>query len=234
MEVWAAIDLLRGKVVTLVQGDASRRTVWKEEPTEFAKRWENEGADGLHIVDLDAAFGNGSNQRIVEHIVKRTKTRVQVGGGVRSEGRVKRLLDLGVDRVILGTLAYVKPDILWKLLEKLGSEKIVVAADYKKGKVVSGGWKDNEGVSVLNAVRSFEAAGVKNVLATAVGRDGLGRGPDVATLRMICASTEMKVLASGGIRNESDVEALGKAGVHGVILGRALYEGTIRLDEVER
>lgn len=234
MEVWAAIDLLRGKVVTLAQGDASRRTVWKEEPTELARRWEKEGADGIHIVDLDAAFGTGSNQKIVESIVKRAKTRVQVGGGVRSEERVERLLDLGADRVILGTLAYKEPGTLLKLLEKFRSEKIVVAADYKKGKVVSGGWKDDEGVSVLKAARKFEAVGVKNVLVTAVGRDGMGRGPDVVTVRKVCASTEVRVLASGGIRNERDVEALRGAGAGGAVLGRALYEGTIKMGELKR
>lgn len=234
MEVWAAIDLLRGKVVTLAQGDASRRTVWKGEPTELAKRWEMEGADGLHIVDLDAAFGTGSNQSIVESIVKRAKTRVQVGGGVRSQERVERLLDLGVDRVILGTLAYKEPGILLKLLEKFSSGKIVVAVDYKKGKVMSSGWKDDEGVSALKAARKFEAVGVNNVLVTAVGRDGMGMGPDVATVRKICASTGMRILASGGIRNERDVEALRRAGADGAVLGRALYEGTIKMGELKR
>jgi phosphoribosylformimino-5-aminoimidazole carboxamide ribotide isomerase len=234
MEAWAAIDLLRGKVVTLEQGDASRRTVWAEEPMDLAARWEDDGADGLHIVDLDAAFGTGSNQIIVDAIVRRAKIPVQVGGGVRSEAHAKRLLDAGVARVILGTLAYKNPRALEKVLDKFGSEKVVVATDYKNGRVVSGGWKNNESITVLRAVRNFEAAGVKNILATAVGHDGLGKGPDVAMVRKICAATEMKVLASGGIRSKKDVEALGTAGAQGVVLGRALYEETIKLRKVER
>ncbi len=233
MEVWAAIDLLGGKAVTLVQGDASRRTVWREGPLELAARWENEGAQGLHIVDLDGALGSGSNQGIVEKIVRSSKVRVQVGGGVRNKAKAERLLDTGADRVVLGTLAYKDKDALDALLRKHGPERIVVAADYKNGRVVSGGWKESEGVSVLDAVSRFEELGVKNILATAVGLDGMGKGPDIAMVEKICALSGTRVLASGGIRSKRDVEALGKAGAYGVVLGRALYEETIRLGEVK-
>lgn len=233
MEVWAAIDLLGGRAVTLVQGDASRRTVWKEGPLELAARWENEGAQGLHIVDLDGAFESGSNQKIVERIVKRSKIRVQVGGGIRSKTKAERLLDTGAERIVLGTLAYKDTAALDTLLRKYGPEKIVVAADYKNGKVVSGGWRESEGVWVVDAVRRFESLGVKNILATAVGLDGMGKGPDVITVRKICASTWTRVLVSGGIRSKRDVGSLGKAGAYGVVLGRALYEETIRLGEVK-
>ncbi len=233
MEVWAAIDLLGGRAVTLVQGDASRRTVWKEEPLDLAARWEAEGATGLHIIDLDGAFESGSNEEIVARIVKRSKTRVQVGGGVRNKAKAERLLDKGADRVVLGTLAYRDAAALEALLRKHGSEKIVVAADYKNGKVVRGGWRKYEGVSVVDAVRRFEGLGVRDILATAVGLDGMGEGPDTATIRKICASTRMRVLASGGIRSRRDVDALRGAGAHGVVLGRALYESTITLREVK-
>ncbi|MCS4539584.1 MAG: 1-(5-phosphoribosyl)-5-[(5-phosphoribosylamino)methylideneamino]imidazole-4-carboxamide isomerase [Thaumarchaeota archaeon] len=232
MEVWAAIDLLGGRAVTLVQGDPSRRTVWREEPLELAARWENEGARGLHVVDLDGAFESGSNQKIIERIVKRSKILVEVGGGVRNREKAERLLGMGADRVVLGTLAYKDPAALEMLLRKIGSGKIVVATDYKNGKVVSGGWKDSEGVSVMDAINRFESLGVDNILATAVGLDGTGEGPDVTTTRKICASTRMRVLASGGIRSKRDMEALEEAGAHGVVLGRALYEETIKLGEV--
>jgi phosphoribosylformimino-5-aminoimidazole carboxamide ribotide isomerase len=229
LELWAAIDLLSGSVVTLRQGRESERTTWGASPAEAAARWEREGASGLHIVDLDAAFGKGSNRKTIEGIIGRSGIPVQVGGGVRTPEIAKGLLDVGARRVVLGTIAYTYPKVLVSLLQEYGPERIVVAADYRDGMVVTKGWTANQGLRVMEASKKFELLGVTNLLATAVAQDGMAAGPDLQTVERLCASTKMNVLASGGIRNGEDLAQLERRGAAGAILGRALYEGGVRL-----
>jgi phosphoribosylformimino-5-aminoimidazole carboxamide ribotide isomerase len=234
LELWAAIDLLSGSVVTLKQGKEEMKTTWEEGAVEIATRWESEGADGLHIIDLDAAFGKGSNSKTIAKILEKAKIPVEVGGGVRSRAAAESWLESGAARVILGTLAYKEPETLSVLLSQKGPEKIVVASDYADGKVVTSGWTASQGVSVLEATRRFEAAGVVNLLATAVGRDGMAAGPDLETLKVICAfSKRLKVLASGGIRNLHDLFEIERRGAVGAVIGRALYDGSVELGEAK-
>jgi len=234
LELWAAIDLLSGSAVTLKQGKEEMRTTWEEGPLEVASRWESEGADGLHVVDLDAAFGKGSNSKTISRILERAKIPVEVGGGVRSREAAQSWLESGAARVILGTLAYKEPETLSALLAEKGPEKIVVASDYADGKVVTSGWTTSQGLSVLEATRRFEAAGVVNLLATAVGRDGMATGPDLETLRVVCAfSKRLKVLASGGIRSLHDLFEIQGRGAAGAVIGRALYDGSIELGDAK-
>jgi phosphoribosylformimino-5-aminoimidazole carboxamide ribotide isomerase len=232
LELWAAIDLLSGAVVTLKQGKEEMKTSWRLEPTEVAERWEREGAYGLHIVDLDAAFGKGSNRDVVLRILERARIPVEVGGGVRSRSAAEGWLEAGAERVIVGTLAYKEPETLASLLAARGAERIVVASDYADGKVVTSGWTRSQEVGVLEAARRLEAAGVVNLLATAVGRDGMAQGPDIATLQALCASSRrLRVLASGGIRDVDDLEDAERVGAAGAVIGRALYDGGVRLEE---
>jgi phosphoribosylformimino-5-aminoimidazole carboxamide ribotide isomerase len=219
-------------VVTLKQGKEEMKTSWGEKASEVAARWEREGADGLHIIDLDAAFGKGSNLETILGIVRRAKIPVEVGGGVRSREAVDSWLEAGAERVIVGTLAYKEPETLSTLLRKHGPERIVVASDYLEGKVVTSGWTKSQGVSVLEAAKSFEAAGVVNLLATAVGQDGMATGPDLKTLKALCtAGKGLKVIASGGIRNSEDLREIERRGATGAVIGRALYDGGVRLGE---
>ena len=232
MELWAAIDLLGGSVVTLRQGREAEKTSWKEKPKEVAKRWEREGADGLHVVDLDAAFGKGSNRKTIDSIVERAEIPVQVGGGVRTREVAEGLLDSGVSRVVIGTIAYLHPKTLVGLLTSRGAEKFVVAADYAPGgDVMVKGWTSSMGLTVFQAAKKFELAGVRNLLATAVGRDGTAKGPDLATMRRLCPSSKMSIIASGGIRDIADLGRLAGAGASGAIIGRALYDGGVKLNE---
>ena len=158
MELWAAIDLLGGSVVTLKQGNESMKTRWKAEPEEVAVKWERDGADGLHIVDLDAAFGKGSNRETIGAIVNGADIPVEVGGGVRSADVANELLDSGVSRVILGTVAYKDPETLLSLIRSRGAERVVVAADYSpSGEVMVKGWTSGLGLSVFEAAKKFEA-----------------------------------------------------------------------------
>jgi phosphoribosylformimino-5-aminoimidazole carboxamide ribotide isomerase len=234
LELWAAIDLLSGSVVTLKQGKEEMKTTWEEGAVEVAARWESEGADGLHIIDLDAAFGKGSNGKTIAKILERAKIPVEVGGGVRSRAAADAWLESGASRVILGTLAYKEPETLSGLIREKGPEKVVVASDYVDGRVVTSGWTTSQGVSVLEATRRFEAAGVVNLLTTAVGRDGMAAGPDLDTLRVICAfSKKLKILASGGIRSMHDLVEIERRGAAGAVIGRALYDGTVELREAK-
>jgi len=233
MELWAAIDLMEGSVVTLVQGRATEKRRWEENPIQLAERWESEGADGLHIVDLDAAFERGSNEETVLKIIKNAGIPVQVGGGLRSEEVARRWLENGARRIIIGTMAYSEPAVLAKLLESYGPERIVVAADYRDGEIVTRGWKEGLGISVEVAARTLERAGVTNLLTTSVGRDGMGSGPDSETVKTLVAATRMAIIASGGIRDLSDLRGLTEAGASGAVIGRALYDGSLKLEDAK-
>lgn len=235
MELWAAIDLLGGSVVTLRQGKESEKTSWKEGPLELATRWEKEGADGLHIIDLDAAFGKGSNRGTISKIVERAGIPVQVGGGVRSDEAAELLLDSGVSRVIVGTIAYSRPDTLKALLRTRGADKIVVAADYDpSGRVMAKGWTSSLELTVFEAAKRLERAGVENLLATAVGKDGTATGPDIATTAKLSGSSKMRLIASGGIRDAADLRGLAEAGASGAVIGRALYDGSVKLKAAKK
>ena len=234
LQLWAAIDLLSGSVVTLKQGKEEMKTTWEEGALEVAARWESEGADGLHIIDLDAAFGKGSNSKTISTILERAKIPVEVGGGVRSRAAAESWLGAGAARVIVGTLAYKEPGTLSELLKQQGPEKIVVASDYSDGKVVTSGWTASQGVGVLEAARRFEEAGVLNLLTTAVGRDGMAAGPDLDTLKVLCAlSKKLRILASGGIRSLHDLIEIERRGAAGAVIGRALYDGTVELGDAK-
>lgn len=234
MELWAAVDILGGSVVTLVRGRAEQRTVWEGSALEFAARWEEGGADGIHVIDLDAALGTGSNGELVAGILRESGVPVQVGGGIRSKEAAERWLDAGASRVVLGTMAFSDPVAAGELLGSRGPERLVVAADYRGGVIVTGGWKERRGVEVLQGARDLEAAGFTNLLATAVGRDGTRSGPDLATVGRLSSSTKMRVTASGGIRDKEDIRLLGEAGASAAVVGRALYEGRVDLAGAKR
>ncbi|MDG6940091.1 MAG: 1-(5-phosphoribosyl)-5-[(5-phosphoribosylamino)methylideneamino] imidazole-4-carboxamide isomerase [Nitrososphaerota archaeon] len=229
MKVWAAIDIRGGKTVTAVKGDIRGARSWGLDPLDAAAKWEREGADGLHIVDLDAASGSGTNSGAIGAIAEKARIPVQVGGGIRDLAAADRLLSLGADRVIVGTLAYRDPASVGLMLERLGRERVVVAVDYRGGRVVTEAWTRTERVGVEESVGAFEAMGVAAVLATSADRDGTAGGPDVESLKRIRGLTRMEVLASGGIRDDGDLDALAGAGVDGAVVGLALYQGRVRL-----
>ena len=233
VELWAAIDLLHGRVVSLRRGDPTDRTEWSGDALAFAKRWQTEGATGLHIVDLDGAFQTGSNRDTIESIVRVASIPVQVGGGIRTVMDAKRWLELGVQRVILGTLAYSLPSAIISIIDEFGSGRVVVALDYREGRVVTQGWTKTESLEITEAITRLQTAHVETLLATAVQFDGTGAGPDWKTLQTLRSLTTMRILASGGICTADDVNGLRRIGMHGVILGRALYDGTLNLTDLK-
>lgn len=236
MLLWAAIDLMGGSAVTLTQGREADRTLWKQDPVQLAARWESEGADGLHVVDLDAALEKGSdNREVIVEMSRRAGIPVQVGGGIRTESKAREWLDDTKARVVIGTMAYTDPGVLRSLLKEYGEERVVVAADYRDGEIVTRGWKEGQGVSVVKAVDDLERYGVVNVLTTSVGDDGMRSGPDVEMVRSLSGShRRLRIIASGGVRDSDDLLRLREAGAVGAVIGRALYEGTVELREAKR
>jgi len=232
MEIWAAIDLHRGQVVSLRKGRPEASTPWSNDPLKIAERWESEGVHGLHVVDLDATLGVGDNRALVESIFHQAKIPVEVGGGIRSFNDIKTWVSSGADRVVLGTIAYENPSELHAIIKTFGAERIVVAIDYRNDFIVARGWTRKIDLNIIDAAKNLQATGIETVLATATELDGMAKGPDLDTLSRIRKSTRMNILASGGIRTVTDVHELQEIGVQGVIVGRALYEGTLRLSDV--
>lgn len=229
MKLWAAIDIMGGRVVSLLKGNANSPRDWATSPAEAARRWESEGADGLHVVDLDRAFGIASNERAIQEIVKEAGIPVQVGGGIRTASDALNLLAMGASRLVVGTLAYVAPSALRELVRRVGTESVAVALDYKGDRVLIHGWTRGGGMSLLEAVDYARGLGVRTLVVTAVERDGTAAGPDLDTYRKLRQSTKLGILASGGIHSYEDLRSLNELGVEGAILGRGLYEGTIVL-----
>ncbi|MEM2911140.1 MAG: 1-(5-phosphoribosyl)-5-[(5-phosphoribosylamino)methylideneamino]imidazole-4-carboxamide isomerase [Candidatus Bathyarchaeia archaeon] len=232
MKIIPAVDLMNGKVVRLFKGDPKTAKAYDYlgKPIAIAKKWEGEGADALHIVDLDAAFGRGDNFATILKIVKAVNLPVQVGGGIRSLERAEALLALGVDYIVLGTLAFSKPEALEKLRKKFG-DRVIVALDHANGKVMVDGWKESAGIRVKEALEKFLALHVKTFLLTSIVRDGTLKGVDSEVLSQACAYKDARIIAAGGVGGLEDLTVLKRIGVYGVVIGKALYEGSFALKE---
>jgi len=231
MQRWAAIDIMSGRVVSLLKGKASAKTTWGISPVDAAKRWEREGADGLHIVDLDRALGSASNESVVHEVLKAARIPVQVGGGIRTVGEALKLLAMGANRLVVGTLAYSSPSTLRDLIEADGAESVAVAADYNNGRVLTHGWTRGGSLGLLEAAEHAQDLGVRTLVVTATERDGAAVGPDLETYQKLRRATKLTILASGGVRSTEDIESLARLGVDGVILGRALYDGSVKISD---
>ncbi|MCS6815816.1 MAG: 1-(5-phosphoribosyl)-5-[(5-phosphoribosylamino)methylideneamino]imidazole-4-carboxamide isomerase [Blastocatellia bacterium] len=234
MELLAALDLFMGKVVRLTRGQIATAKVYSADPMATAKRWQEQKADALHLVDLDAALGLGSNFSVIQQLVRGVTIPVQLGGGIRSERAAREWLERGVARIVLGTLAMKDPACVGRLIEAFGPERIVVALDFSRERVVTEGWTRPTSVTVEEALSRFRDYGVRRFLVTAVERDGTLSGPDFHIYAELSAVSDVRILASGGISRVSDVVELKRAGIEGVVIGKALYEGWMTLEEIRR
>jgi len=231
MYIIPAIDIKDGKVVRLRQGDFAQATVFAADPVRVAHTWQEAGATWLHLVDLDGAQqGRPVNTDFVVQIRQATGLHVQVGGGLRTVDDIARLLAQGIDRVVLGTAAVASPAAVRELVEIWG-ERIVVALDAREGRVATAGWTQTSEWTAPALAAELAAAGVRHLLYTDIGRDGMLTGPHFAGLAAIqqAAGPEVGVLASGGIAHLDHLRALQEMGLEGAIIGRALYSGEINL-----
>jgi len=235
MRLIPAIDLKRGKCVRLLRGNDAAETVYGEDPVAVAESWAKQGAEWLHIVNLDGAFGRASdNLRIVGQIVRAGKSKVEFGGGLRTEEDVENALELGVEKVVLGTIAFENREALARILQKHGARRVVIALDTKDGIVATKGWTESSGIHAVDAARDLESVGVKEILATDVARDGMLVGPDIAGIEAILRDTSLGVIASGGVGSLEHLRKLVRLQnprLTGVIVGKALYERRFTLAE---
>jgi phosphoribosylformimino-5-aminoimidazole carboxamide ribotide isomerase len=225
--LYPAIDIRGGQAVRLLQGDYERETAYDADPVDAATRWAGEGAEFLHVVDLDGAkAGAPQNLEAVARIAAAVSCPIQVGGGLRAAASVAAVLEAGAARVVIGTAALRDPEFLDSMLEKHG-DGVVVSVDAREGRVALQGWTEAGEEGVVEAVAALSARGVSRFLCTAIEVDGTMAGPALDELRRIAAATEAQVIASGGVGDLADLEALAKSGaanIEGAIVGRALYE----------
>jgi phosphoribosylformimino-5-aminoimidazole carboxamide ribotide isomerase len=238
MIILPAIDIKDGRCVRLYQGDYARATTYGDDPVEVALRWQRAGANWLHVVDLDGALqGAPVNVGLIQRIRQATSLHIEVGGGMRTLEHMERVLDLGVDRVILGTVAIRNPELLLAALKRW-DERIVVGIDARDGSVAVAGWMETSCVQAADLAIQLCAAGVKRFIYTDISRDGALNGPNFHSLAEMCLATTSAMIASGGVRSVADLRALEALGVEGAIVGKALYTGDIdlatALQEMER
>jgi phosphoribosylformimino-5-aminoimidazole carboxamide ribotide isomerase len=232
--IYPAIDLRAGSVVRLQEGDPARQTSYSDTPAEVARHWLKTGAHWLHVVNLDGAFAESDkkNQTALREILKiavKFNTHVQFGGGIRSLEMVERALDLGVRRVVVGTIAVEQPQLVADALNKFGPQKIAVAIDAKGDLVRVRGWKSAGEPSAINLALQMRELGVLTLIFTDIRRDGLRSGLNISATRALADACGLDVIASGGVHTLDDVMAARSANLAGVIIGRALYEGNIDL-----
>ena len=230
MDLYPAIDLLGGRVVRLAQGDFARETAYRDDPVAVAQQYEAAGAPWIHVVDLDAARGTGHNREVIATIAASVRTPLQCGGGVRNDDAAEALLGVGVRRVVIGTAAVERPE----LVARLGARhpgRVAVGLDHRDGEVRLRGWVEGSGEQLLDLVAATAASHAAAIVVTDIGRDGMLRGPDLDGLTAVVRATDLPVIASGGVGSLDDLRAVRGVGVAGVIVGRALYEGAFTVQE---
>ena len=233
MKIIPAIDLMEGKVVRLYKGDPNKKTIYSENPLEIAKKWESAGADMIHLVDLDATLGSGSNFEILRNITKSVKIPVQVAGGLRNEKIIEEALEFA-QRVVIGTLAFNDEAALGRLLVTYGKEKLVISVDHNDGLIVVNGWQQTTKIPLIDAVNDFIKMGFSEYLSTSIVRDGTLQGPDLEPLKTVNEIDGVNLIVSGGISNIDDVIKVKELDPFGVILGKALYENHVTIEEAKQ
>lgn len=230
MLVIPAIDILGGRCVRLVRGDYSNPTVYAEDPVDVAASFADAGAERIHVVDLDAARGSGENHALIEKIVRRDDVKVQVAGGIRTEDHVERLLAAGALAVVMGTAAVREPRLLERCARKhIG--RVLAALDVRGDQASVRGWTESEPLRIGSLLARWDVLPLGGVILTSIERDGTLEGPDLKTLKRVRAMTGLPIQYSGGIASVDEIRSVAQAGAAGVILGKALYEGRINLEQ---
>lgn len=231
MIILPAIDLLGRKAVRLLKGDYNQVTVYSDSPLEVAEKFKSLGATHIHMVDLDGAkYGTAPNMDIVAEVAEKTGLFIEIGGGIRSMETVKKYIDAGISRVILGTAAICDEDFLKEAVKAYG-EKIAVGADVKDGKIAVKGWLEQSDVTLDEFFLKMQDLGVKNIICTGISRDGAMRGTNLELYRELSAKYSLDITASGGVSSIEDVKRLREMNLYGAIIGKAYYTGAVDLKE---
>lgn len=235
MEIIPAIDIIDGKCVRLTQGDYAQKKEYHSNPLEVAKRYEDHGIKRLHLVDLDGARAKKViNYQVLEQITRNTSLKVDFGGGVQSDADLKIVFEMGAQQVTGGSIAVREPETFMQWLQTYGAEKVILGADAKDRKIAISGWQESTAQDVLEFIKDYHQKGVQYVICTDVARDGVMEGPSIALYEEILAITpKVKLIASGGVSGIEDLHQLKSIGVYGVIIGKAIYEGKINLEELK-
>lgn len=231
MRIYPAIDIKDGQCVRLLQGRFSDVTVYGTNPAETAKRWENEGGEFIHVVDLDGALkGTGVNEKAIKEICASVNVPVQTGGGIRTMADIEAKFNCGINRVIIGTKAVSDSDFVKRAVDKWG-ERIVIGIDAKDGMVAVEGWEKTSDFTAVEFAKKMTEIGVKTIIYTDIATDGTLKGPNLCAMSEMCKNVSADVIASGGVGNIEHIKSLVPTGVEGVIVGRALYTENVKLSE---
>lgn len=236
IEIIPAMDLIGGKCVRLVQGDFSRKTVYSDDPLETAKRFEAAGLRRLHMVDLDGArTGAPANLHVLKRVADGSSLTIDFSGGLKTESDVAAVFDAGATIATVGSVAVRQPELFLSWVEKFGGERILLGADARNGKVEMDGWQTGTAIPILAFLRNFAERGISKAFVTDIGRDGAMTGPAFKLYRQIAtAIQEIELIASGGVSSIGDIDELDEIGCSGVIVGKALYEEAIKLEDLAK
>lgn len=234
-----AIDLRHGRCVRLEKGEADRETVYGTDPFAVAEGFAADGAEWLHVVDLDAAFGDGSNRSLIAELAAHTSLRVQTGGGLRTEEDLEAVLAGAVERAVIGTAAVENPALVERAVARWGAERVAVGLDARGRRPAVRGWREESRVDLHDLGRELAARGATTVIHTDIERDGMLSGPNIEASVELAAATGLQVIVSGGVSRPEDIDAVGAAarergGIAGVIVGKALYEGRVGVADALR
>ncbi|MBD3226946.1 MAG: 1-(5-phosphoribosyl)-5-[(5-phosphoribosylamino)methylideneamino]imidazole-4-carboxamide isomerase [Candidatus Lokiarchaeota archaeon] len=234
MLIIPAIDLQNGKCVRLFKGKMDKKTIYYEDPLVPARKFLDLGVKVLHIVDLDGAYGKGHNLQIMKKIINELPMKIQVGGGIRSVEKAEELYNLGVERVICGTAAIKYPKFVINVVDRIGSKHLMVALDHRKGKLLTHGWQENSNLDVFQIGKEMEKKGAGFILFSSAEVDGTLLGPDVKNTSKMIESVNIPVIAAGGISKLEDIFKIKEIDAYGLVIGKAIYEGMIKLEEALR
>jgi phosphoribosylformimino-5-aminoimidazole carboxamide ribotide isomerase len=236
MRIIPAIDIIDGKCVRLTKGDYSTKKIYNEDPLEVAKTFEGAGIKYLHLVDLDGAKANHIvNYKVLESIATGTELRIDFGGGLKSDNDLRIAFDSGAHQITGGSVAVRKPELFEQWIRKYGSDKIILGADAKNGKIATGGWLESSDLELIPFISAYEAKGISYVICTDISKDGMLEGPSFDVYKQILDSCkDLKLIASGGISKLEELPQIEALGCEGVIIGKAIYEQRIELNELER
>lgn len=229
-----AIDIINGQCVRLTKGDYSQMTVYSDSPSHVAQKFEQTGFHRLHVVDLDGAKSRHIvNDQVLREITQATQLTVDFGGGIKTDNDIRKAFDAGASMVTIGSIAVQQPELCMEWIERYGSERIILGADVRNGKISINGWKEDSGEDLLPFLKRFVESGICNVLCTEISKDGTLQGPAIELYQHVMdAYPDLHLIASGGVSSIEDIRALNEAGIPAVVFGKAIYEGKIDIKEL--